>query len=127
MHPPPSHHPPAQPNTPPQVVNADVPRRHFLPVALGSAAVTQQLSAVAAALAVAAHLRGGGVTARTVLALSAAMLVLGYGVCCLLGGHVLGGSLVRRGGALRQLPVGRALSPPQRELRLSLFCFVLQL
>lgn len=87
-------HPPP-PNTCRQVVNADVPTRDFLQVALGSAAITQQLSAVAASLAVAAHLRLGSIDAHAVLALSAAMLLLGYGVCCFLGGHVLGGSLVR--------------------------------
>jgi len=68
---------PTPSNNPNQVVNADVPRRDFLQVALGSAAITQQLSAVTAALAVAAHLRLGSVSARSVLALSAAMLVLG--------------------------------------------------
>ncbi|GBF92993.1 phosphatidylinositol N-acetylglucosaminyltransferase subunit C [Raphidocelis subcapitata] len=82
------------------VVNADVPRRAFARVALGSAAVTQQLSAVAAALAVAAHLRLGAVSAGSVLALSAGMLLFGYAICCFVGGHVLGGSL-RRG--LRQV------------------------
>ena len=62
-----------------QVVNADVPRRAFVRVALGSAAITQQLSAVTAALAVAGHLRGGTISARSVLALAAAMLLIGGG------------------------------------------------
>lgn len=77
------------------VVNADVPRRDFRQVALGSAAITQQLSAVTAALAVAAHLRIGTISAHSVLVLSAAMVLTGYIVCCFVGGHVLGGSLSR--------------------------------
>jgi hypothetical protein len=78
-----------------QVINADVPQRDYWQVVLGSAAVTQQFCTVAAAVATPVHLRLGSFTARSVLQLCAVLLPLGYTVCCIVGGHVLGGSLVR--------------------------------
>uniref|UniRef100_A0A383WEY0 Phosphatidylinositol N-acetylglucosaminyltransferase subunit C n=1 Tax=Tetradesmus obliquus TaxID=3088 RepID=A0A383WEY0_TETOB len=78
------------------VVNADVPQRDFWQVALGSAAVSQQLATVVAAVSVPVHLRLGLLQGGSLLLLNVALLLLGYAVCGLLGGHVLGGSL-RRG------------------------------
>lgn len=87
------------------VVNADVPSRDAWQVFLGSAAVAQQASVVAAAAAVPAHLRRGSLTSGEVLAACAALLACGYGVCCVIGGHVLGGSL-RRGARQAALLAG---------------------
>ncbi|GLC47210.1 hypothetical protein PLESTB_001457400 [Pleodorina starrii] len=77
------------------VVNASVPPRSYWPVALASAAVTQQLSCVVAAAAVPLHLAAGRIDAGGVLVACAVLLALGYGTCALLGGHLLGGSVAR--------------------------------
>ncbi len=61
----------------PQVVNADVPKRSYWRVVLGSAAVTQQISTVIAAVVVPVHLRQHNFTAQSVLAVCAALLVIG--------------------------------------------------
>jgi hypothetical protein len=78
----------------PQVINADVPQRDYWQVVLGSAAVTQQFCTVAAAVATPVHLRHGRFSAQGVLQLCAVLLLAGYTVCCIVGGHILGGSLV---------------------------------
>lgn len=77
------------------VINADVPKRDYWRVALGSAAVTQQLCTVVAAVATPVHLRRGTFGPHEVLAVCALLLLAGYGVCGAIGGHVLGGSLGR--------------------------------
>jgi hypothetical protein len=76
------------------VINADVPQRDYWQVVLGSAAVTQQFCTVAAAVATPVHLRRGRFSAPRVLQLCAVMLLVGYTLCCIVGGHILGGSLV---------------------------------
>eukprot|EP00878_Enallax_costatus_P005691 GHUV01005968.1.p1 GENE.GHUV01005968.1~~GHUV01005968.1.p1 ORF type:complete len:398 (+),score=100.30 GHUV01005968.1:2189-3382(+) len=78
------------------VVNADVPERDFWQVVLGSAAITEQLCTVVAAVSVPVHLRLGLITGQALLWVDIALLLIGYAVCGLLGQHVLGGSL-RRG------------------------------
>lgn len=61
----------------PQVINADVPKRDYWQVVIGSAAVTQQLSTVIAAVAVPVHLRQHTFSAEQLLAVSALLLVVG--------------------------------------------------
>mmetsp|Transcript_4888 Transcript_4888/g.10496 ORF Transcript_4888/g.10496 Transcript_4888/m.10496 type:complete len:417 (+) Transcript_4888:76-1326(+) len=75
------------------VVNASVPTRHYWAVVLDSAAITQQMSVVVAAVAVPSHLLNGSLPAQVVLVACAVLLLTGYAVCALLGGHILGGSL----------------------------------
>ena len=65
----------ATPN--PQVINADVPKRSYWRVVIGSAAATQQLSTVIAASVVPVHLRRGTFGAQPVLVVAAAMLAVG--------------------------------------------------
>lgn len=60
-----------------QVVNADVPERDLWTVVLGSAAVSQQLSTVVAAVSVPVHLRLGLMTGQTLLLLNVLMLLIG--------------------------------------------------
>lgn len=79
-----------------QVINADVPQRDYWQVVLGSTAVTQQFCTVAAAVATPMHMRQERFSAEGVLLLCAVLLLVGYTVCIMVGGHVLGGSLVSR-------------------------------
>lgn len=60
-----------------QVINADVPERDFWQVVLGSAAITQQLCTVVAAVSVPVHLRLGLLTGGTLLLLDIALLLIG--------------------------------------------------
>ncbi len=60
-----------------QVVNADVPERDLWTVVLGSAAVSQQLATVVAAVSVPVHLRLGYMTGTTLLLLNIMMLLIG--------------------------------------------------
>jgi hypothetical protein len=60
-----------------QVVNADVPERDLWTVVLGSAAVSQQLATVVAAVSVPVHLRMGLMTGHTLLLLNVLMLLTG--------------------------------------------------
>lgn len=60
-----------------QVVNADVPERDLWTVVLGSAAVSQQLATVVAAVSVPVHLRLGLMTGHTLLLLNVLMLLTG--------------------------------------------------
>ncbi|KAJ9518209.1 hypothetical protein QJQ45_010137 [Haematococcus lacustris] len=126
------------------VVNAAVPRRQYWPVVLSSCAITQQLAVVVASCAVAAQLKAGILDA-THLLLTCTLLMTageqgsgcvclhlctcdvtwqflldmaaGYITCAALGGHLLGGSLVRgaRQGALLVGGVA-CLSPMLRTL-----------
>jgi lipopolysaccharide export LptBFGC system permease protein LptF len=77
-----------------QVINADVPQRDYWQVVLGSTAVTQQFCTVAAAVATPMHMRQERFSAQGVLLLCAVLLLVGYTVCIIVGGHILGGSLV---------------------------------
>ncbi|GLI63663.1 hypothetical protein VaNZ11_006700 [Volvox africanus] len=79
----------------PKVINASIPPRSYWPVALASTAVTQQLSCVIMAAAVPLHLHAGRMSAHGVLIACVLLMALGYGTCALLGGHLLGGSVVR--------------------------------
>jgi hypothetical protein len=60
-----------------QVVNADVPVRDFWQVVLGSAAVSQQLSTVMAAVSVPVHLRLGLLQGHSLLAVNVLLLLVG--------------------------------------------------
>jgi hypothetical protein len=60
-----------------QVVNADVPVRDFWQVVLGSAAVSQQLSTVVAAVSVPVHLRLGLLQGHSLLAVNVLLLLVG--------------------------------------------------
>lgn len=95
-----------------QVINADVPKRDYWQVVLGSAAVTQQLSTVISAVAVPVHLRQHSFDAQAVLAVSAALLVVGE--CCAWGGaHAAAPAGGRRGvhrGSLLIAPLKPGLS-----------------
>lgn len=64
-----------------QVVNADVPERDFWQVVLGSAAITQQLCTVIAAVSVPVHLRLGLITGRALLLVDIALLLVGEPSC----------------------------------------------
>jgi hypothetical protein len=61
------------------VVNADVPERDYWSVVLGSAAVSQQLATVVAAVSVPVHLRLRLMTGTTLLLLNVLMLLTGEG------------------------------------------------
>lgn len=60
-----------------QLVNADVPERDLWTVVLGSAAVSQQLATVVAAVSVPVHLRLRLMTGQTLLLLNVLMLLIG--------------------------------------------------
>lgn len=62
---------------PAQVVNADVPERDFWQVVLGSAAISQQLSTVVAAVSVPVHLRLGLLQGQTLLLVNVLLLLVG--------------------------------------------------
>ncbi|KAF5843860.1 phosphatidylinositol N-acetylglucosaminyltransferase subunit C [Dunaliella salina] len=79
----------------PQVLNAHVPERSYWSVVVASAAITQQLCTVVAAVAVPVHLRAGNISAQQLLVVCSLLLVLGYATCAVLGNHLLGGSLAR--------------------------------
>lgn len=59
------------------MVNADVPERDFWTVVLGSAAVSQQLASVVAAVSVPVHLRLGLMSGTTLLLMNVLMLLIG--------------------------------------------------
>jgi hypothetical protein len=62
------------------VLNADVPQRDFWQVVLGSAAVSQQLATVVAAVAVPVHLRLGLLQGGSLLLVNVALLLIGKGI-----------------------------------------------
>ncbi|KAL6753573.1 phosphatidylinositol N-acetylglucosaminyltransferase subunit C [Haematococcus lacustris] len=99
------------------VVNAAVPRRQYWPVVLSSCAITQQLAVMVASCAVAAQLKAGILDATHLLLTCTLLMTAGYITCAALGGHLLGGSLVRgaRQGALLVGGVA-CLSPMLRTL-----------
>jgi hypothetical protein len=73
------------------VVNADVPERDYWTVVLGSAAVSQQLATVVAAVSVPVHLRLGLMSGTSLLLLNLLMLLAGKCVCRLWVGGRNGG------------------------------------
>eukprot|EP00882_Tetradesmus_deserticola_P023720 GHRQ01025827.1.p1 GENE.GHRQ01025827.1~~GHRQ01025827.1.p1 ORF type:complete len:161 (+),score=67.57 GHRQ01025827.1:372-854(+) len=64
------------------VVNADVPVRDFWQVVLGSAAVSQQLSTVVAAVSVPVHLRLGLLHGHSLLLVNVLLLLVGAQLAC---------------------------------------------
>ncbi|MEW5299270.1 MAG: hypothetical protein WDW38_003365 [Sanguina aurantia] len=77
------------------VVNAHVPDRFYRAVCLDSAAITQQLCVAVASLAIPLQIHNGILQSQTLALYCLALLVAGYLFCAVLGGHVLGGSVVR--------------------------------
>lgn len=63
------------------MVNADVPERDLWQVVLGSAAITQQLCTVIAAVSVPVHLRLGLLTGHTLLVVNILLLLIGERYC----------------------------------------------
>ncbi|GMH40411.1 hypothetical protein BSKO_08315 [Bryopsis sp. KO-2023] len=77
------------------VLNAHVQPRDYRMVVVDSAAVVQQLSTVAMVVSVSVHLHQGTIPVNALLAVCIVVLITGSLLCCLVGGHILGGSVGR--------------------------------